>query len=134
MFREHPNGGGMTEIDFRNVEFFEDEFPSVREVKKDLKLYELQQDDPLSLSERENSHIHHVTKGSTLLVFRRNDENLVVQENQLENEIHPQSPIPENEVSPLIWDPTSPRDSGSDSLSIEDSMPLRETGRNSTVS
>ena len=41
MYREHPNGG-MTEIESRNVDFLEDEFPSVGEIKKDLDLYELQ--------------------------------------------------------------------------------------------
>jgi len=43
MYREHPNGG-MTEIESRNVDFLEDEFPSIGEIKKDLKLYKLQQD------------------------------------------------------------------------------------------
>jgi len=43
MFGEHPNGG-MKEVNFRNVDFLEDEFPSIGEVKKDLPLYELQQD------------------------------------------------------------------------------------------
>ena len=37
MYREHPNGG-MTEIESRNVDFLEDEFPSIGEIKKDLKL------------------------------------------------------------------------------------------------
>ena len=41
MFGEHLNNG-VTEVDFRNVEFLEDEFPSVSEIKKDLKLYESQ--------------------------------------------------------------------------------------------
>jgi len=40
MFGEHPNGG-MTKIDSHNVEFLEDEFSSVGEIKKDLNLYEL---------------------------------------------------------------------------------------------
>jgi len=30
----------MIEIDFRNVDFLEDEFPSISKIKKDLKLYE----------------------------------------------------------------------------------------------
>jgi len=40
MYGEHPNGG-MTEIESRNVDFLEDEFPSIGEIKKDLELYEL---------------------------------------------------------------------------------------------
>ena len=40
MYREHPHGG-MTEIESRNVDFLEDEFPSIGEIKKDFKLYEL---------------------------------------------------------------------------------------------
>ena len=42
-YREHPNGG-MPKIESRKVDFFEDEFPSIGEIKKDLELYELQQD------------------------------------------------------------------------------------------
>ena len=34
MYGEHPNGG-MKEVDSRNVDFLEDEFPSIGEVKKD---------------------------------------------------------------------------------------------------
>ena len=43
MYGEQPNGD-MTEIEFCNVDFLEDEYPSVGEIKKDLELYELQQD------------------------------------------------------------------------------------------
>ena len=43
MYREHPNGG-MTKIKSHNVEFLEDEFSNIGEIKKDLELYELQQD------------------------------------------------------------------------------------------
>ena len=50
MYREHPHGG-MTEIASRNVDFLEDEFPSIGEIKKDLELYELQQDLQPSLGE-----------------------------------------------------------------------------------
>ena len=42
---------------------------------------------------------------------KRDDENLVTQENQHENEVDPQSLIPKNEVSPLSQDLTSSRDS-----------------------
>jgi len=41
MYGEHPNGG-MTKIKSRNVDFLENEFPSIGEIKKDLELYELQ--------------------------------------------------------------------------------------------
>ena len=41
----------MTEIKTRNVDFLEGEFPSISEIKKDLELYELQQDLQSSLGE-----------------------------------------------------------------------------------
>ena len=43
MYREHSEGG-MTEIDSRNVDFLDDEFLTIGKIKKDIKLYELQQD------------------------------------------------------------------------------------------
>ena len=43
-YGEHPNGG-MIEIDSRNVDFLEKEFPSIDEIKTDLVLYELPLDD-----------------------------------------------------------------------------------------
>ena len=43
MYGEHRNGG-MTKINFHNVDFLEDDFPSIDEIKKDLELYELQWD------------------------------------------------------------------------------------------
>jgi len=42
IYREHPNRG-MTEIDFHNVDILEDKFPTIGEVKKDVELFELQQ-------------------------------------------------------------------------------------------
>lgn len=39
--------------------------------------------------------------------------------------IHSLSPIPEYEATPLIQDSTSPRDTGSDCILIEDSTSLR---------
>jgi len=50
MFGEHPNGG-MTEVDSCNVDFLEDEFPRIDEMKQDLQLYELQLDSEVSLGE-----------------------------------------------------------------------------------
>jgi len=43
MYREHTNGG-ITENNSHNVDFLKDDFPSIGEIKKDLKLYELHQD------------------------------------------------------------------------------------------
>ena len=53
MFGEHPNGG-MTEVDSRSIDFLEDEFSSIGEIKQDIQLYELQFDIGLSLGEGEN--------------------------------------------------------------------------------
>jgi len=77
-------------------------FPSVGEIKNDLKLYELQHDDLLSLDKMGNLNTHHIIEDSTLPLSGRDDEILVAQENQSENEVHPQAPILEHEVSPLI--------------------------------
>ena len=60
MYGEHPNGG-TTEIESRNVNFLEDEFPSVCDFKKDLELYELQQDLQPSLGEGEDLNSRQVT-------------------------------------------------------------------------
>jgi len=43
MYKKHPNGG-MTKIESCNVNFVEDEFLSIGEIKKDLEFYELQKD------------------------------------------------------------------------------------------
>jgi len=75
--------------------------------KKDLELYELQQDNPLSLNKTENSHTYQVNEDSTLLVTKRDNANLLAQENQFENETHPWSLILENKASPFSWDSTS---------------------------
>jgi len=132
MFGEHHNGG-MTEIDSRNVEFLKNEFRSIGEIRKDLVLDELQQDDLLFLYEGENLNTHNVTKGSALPLSGRDDEILVTQENQPRNEVHPHSSIHEFEISPLIQIPTSPRDSGSDSPLVEDSTHPRDRGMNTSV-
>ena len=44
----------MTEIDSCNVNFLEDECPTIGEIKKDVELYELQQDIQSSFDEGEN--------------------------------------------------------------------------------
>jgi len=61
MYGKHPNGG-MTEIDSCNVDFSKEEFPSIREVKKDLELYELQQDLQPSLDKGEHLNSRQVTE------------------------------------------------------------------------
>jgi len=40
MYGEHPNGG-MIDIDSCNVDFLEDEFSTIGEIKKDVELFEL---------------------------------------------------------------------------------------------
>jgi len=40
MYEEHPNGD-IIEIDFCNIDFLEDKFSSIDEIKNDLELYEL---------------------------------------------------------------------------------------------
>ena len=67
----------MIEINSNNVELLKNEFPSVGEIKKDLSLYELQQDDLLSLSERENINTHRATKDSVIPVFGRDDKTML---------------------------------------------------------
>jgi len=97
------------------------------EIKKDLVLYEVPLDDQLSLSEGENLNTHHFTEDGAISLSGRDDELLVIQENQPANEVRPYSPIHEHEVSPLI------QDSRSDSLPIMDSIPLRHRGRSTSM-
>ena len=61
MYGEHPNGC-MTEIDSRNIDFLENEFPTIGEVKKDVELFELQQDIQPSFSEGKNLDSNQVTQ------------------------------------------------------------------------
>uniref|UniRef100_A0A2N9ER04 Integrase catalytic domain-containing protein n=1 Tax=Fagus sylvatica TaxID=28930 RepID=A0A2N9ER04_FAGSY len=44
MYGEHPNGG-MTEIESRDIDFIETDFPSIGEANRDLDLYELEEDE-----------------------------------------------------------------------------------------
>ena len=125
LYGEHPNGG-MTEVDSRNVEFLQDEFPSNGEINQDTTLYELPPNDRPSLSEGEDFNTHRVTEDSTLPLFRRDDKLLVSQENQPENDIRPPSLVHEHDVSPLV------QYNDNDSLSTEDSIPLRDRGRNTS--
>jgi len=89
-------------------------------------LYELPLNDRLSLDEREDLNTHHVTEDSTLPLFGRDDELLVALENQPQNKVRPSSPVYEHEVSPLV------QRNDNDSLSTEDSILLRDRGRNTS--
>ena len=44
MYGEHPNGG-MAEIESRDIDFIETNFPNIGEANKDLDLYELEEDE-----------------------------------------------------------------------------------------
>jgi hypothetical protein len=44
MYGEHPNGG-MTEIESRDIDFIETDFPSIGVANRDLDLYELEEDE-----------------------------------------------------------------------------------------
>ena len=44
MYGEHLNGG-MTEIESRDIDFIETNFPSIGDANRDLDLYELEEDD-----------------------------------------------------------------------------------------
>jgi len=78
MFDEHPNGR-MTEVDSRNVDFLEDEFPTIGEIKQDLQLYELQLDTLLSLGEGKSVIPQQAIKDMTY-VLQRDIENLSIPE------------------------------------------------------
>jgi len=130
MYGEHPNGG-MTEVDSRNVDFLEDEFPSISEIKNDLASYELPLDDQLSLGEEDFS-THRTTEDSRqdvpLSVNQEGQPDTEVRPQiQLDNEVRPHSPINEHEVSPAV------QHNRSDSPPVKDSIPLRDRGRNSSV-
>lgn len=45
MYGEHLDEG-LIEMEFKDMEFIENEFLSIGEIKKDLTLYELQEDSP----------------------------------------------------------------------------------------
>ena len=44
MYGKHPNGG-MTEIKSRDIDFIENDFPSIGNANRDLDLYELEEDE-----------------------------------------------------------------------------------------
>jgi len=76
MFGEHPNGG-LTKADSRDVEFLEDEFFSIGEIKQDTTLYELPPNDQLSLEEGADLNSHRVIEDSSLPLSERDYELLV---------------------------------------------------------
>ena len=120
MYGKHPNGG-ITEIDSCNVDFLEDEFLSIGEIKKDLELYELQQDLQPSLSEGEDLNSRQVT-----------EDGKPVQG----NEVRPHLPTlvenqPKNMKSPHAQNPTPQRDSDSVYPQARVPTPLRERERDS---
>jgi len=126
MHGEHPNGG-MTEIDSRNVDFLKNEFPTIGEFKKDVELFELQQNIQPSFGEGESLDSNQVTEDGMPPLSEGNEEDLPAQENEIHprspiheesqpvSEVRPQSPIPEHTVSPYVRDPTPQSDSGSNS-------------------
>ena len=117
MYEEYSNGG-MIEIDSYNVDFLEDEFPTIGEVKKDAELFELQQDIQQFFGEEENLDSNQVTEDSMPPLSKRNGGDLSAQKNEMRphsliheesqpvSEVHPQSPVPELAVNPHVRDPT----------------------------
>jgi len=90
MSGEHHNGR-MTEINSRNVDFLENEFQSIGEIKQALQLYELQLDLEPSLGEGEDVIPQQVTEDMTHML-QRNVENLSVPKSQPNNQVHSLSP------------------------------------------
>ena len=73
MYKEHPNGG-VTKIDSHSVDFLEDEFLSIGEVKKDIELFKLQQNIQPSLGEGENLDSNKVTEDGMPPLSEGNEE------------------------------------------------------------
>ena len=72
-------------------------------------------------------YLHHVTEDSTLLVCKKDTENLSVPETQPECQVHTQSPDPDNGINPLILY------SGSGLLNDDGSIPLGDRGSGSSA-
>jgi len=122
MYGEHPNGE-MIEIESRTVNFLEDKYPSIGEIKKDLELYELQQDLQTSLGEAEDLNSHQVTDcGEPVQGNEIRLHILTPVENQLEDvkSSHAQDPMPQT-------------DCGSIFPQARVLTPLRKRGRNSSA-
>ncbi|KAF8404721.1 hypothetical protein HHK36_009610 [Tetracentron sinense] len=56
MYGEHPNEG-MTEVESRDIDFIETDFPSIGDANKDLDLYELEEDEVILQSSREGGEL-----------------------------------------------------------------------------
>ena len=135
MYGEHPNGS-MNELDSRNVDFLEDEFQSIGEVKKDLQLYELQQN--LSLGKGEDLYTNPVTEDNGFPPDDRDSDRvptvptggiLSAQGIQPENKKSPQSLVDEHEDRPHSHKCTPQGVSGSDPSPIQGSIPRRKRRR-----
>jgi len=64
----------MIEINSHNVDFAEDEFPTIGEIKRDVELYKLQQDIQPSFYEGEDLNSNQITKDGTPPISKRNEE------------------------------------------------------------
>jgi len=100
IYEKHPNGS-ITEIDSRNVDFLENVFLSIGEIRKDLELYELQQDLQASFGKGEDLNSRQATEDCKPPLLEMHEGNLSAQR----NEVHPYSPTleenqPKNEVCP----------------------------------
>ena len=56
MFGEHPDGG-KTEVDSHDVDFIENDFPSIRDVNESLDLYDLEELSSIPLSSSEGGEL-----------------------------------------------------------------------------
>ncbi|KAF8392811.1 hypothetical protein HHK36_021048 [Tetracentron sinense] len=56
MYGEHPNGG-MIEVESRNIDFIETDFPSISVANKDLDLYELEEDEVILPSSNDGGEL-----------------------------------------------------------------------------
>jgi len=102
LYGEHSNDS-MAEIDSCSLDFLEDEFPTIGEIKKDVQLFELQPDIQPSFGKGENLNSNEVIEDGTSPLFDLNAGELSAQENK----IRFQSPIHEesqhvNKVHPNL--------------------------------
>jgi len=98
MYGEYPNGGTM-EMKCCNVDFLEDEFRSIGEIKKDVELYESWQDIRPSLGEGHDLNSHQAIEDGTPCLSDRIEGGIFA----WETKVRPRSQIlkesqPKNEV------------------------------------
>jgi len=89
------------EMDSHYVNFLNNEFAGIGEIKKDFELYKIEQDLQPSLGEGEDLNSRQVNKDSAPPLPERNGEDLSAQG----NDVRPESPTreknqPQNEVCP----------------------------------